>query len=202
MAGTWYDEAFDNQFVELNHSVDFNLFQYLANRSQPGNRLTKFSIKLAKEGLTFASLVAMSNSQLARFCSAVGMPAESIELLLVNHPPISPDPPFEKPEEAPDYPFKAWSPAYAEFRKEVEEVFHLADKDGNGVLDYEELQEVFQSPEFARYVLSNETLDRDKSGTLDCFEWQDVLHPVWVHDPDAAKFIVGFLKKNALRTRS
>jgi hypothetical protein len=202
MPKPWYDEAFDNQFVELNHTVDFNLFQYLANCSKPGIRLTKFSIMLAQKGLAFDRLAAMSKEELGSLCGSVGMPPESAKLLLAKHPPASPDLPFEPPKVIPDYPYEDWSPTYAAFRKEVEEVFYLADKDGSGALDYDELQDVFQSPEFARYVLSNDTLDRDKSGSLDIFEWQDVLHPVWVQDPDAAKYIVGFLKKNAMSTRS
>ena len=41
MPKPWYDEAFDNQFVELNHTVDFNLFQYLANWHHPTCHLSR-----------------------------------------------------------------------------------------------------------------------------------------------------------------
>jgi len=200
-AKPWYDEAFDAHFLDLDRTVDGAMFQFLANASKPGLRLTKFAVPLAKQGLTFQGLVHMSQQELGALCSAVGMPPMYIKLLLETPPDNENDPRFAKPEVVPDYPFKDWSPAYAEFRKLVQEVFVLADADGNGVLDYEELQDVFQSPEFARYILSNETLDRDKSGTLDCFEWQDVLHPVWVQNPEAAKFIVNHLKQNAMSTR-
>ena len=71
----------------------------------------------------------------------------------------------------------------------------MADSDGSGTLDFDELLEVFRSPDFVAFMLTNDFIDRDGSGTIDIHEWQDLLQGIHVQSEEAGMFVLNVWKQ-------
>ena len=72
-----------------------------------------------------------------------------------------------------------------EFRKAAEQVFFLADEDGSGALDYEELMTVAQHEMEAEAILR--TLDSNRDGVISVDEWCEFFVALFQHHRPAAE---------------
>jgi Ca2+-binding EF-hand superfamily protein len=73
-------------------------------------------------------------------------------------------------------------------RAEALRIFHLADKDGNGQLDMDELKDVRNNADMAAAMMRN--LDTDLSGTLNEEEWLNYFYRLFLKNPKSAAAVL------------
>ena len=190
----WYDAAYVETFRSLDATVPRDLFFFLANSSNTECSLSPFAVALAGR-CTLAELQSMSKDELSALGAEVGMPPAAYALLIESVHEPKPDSRFILPAEAPAYPYGNFTPANKRFRELAAEVFQMADSDGSGTLDFDELLEVFRSPDFVAFMLTNDFIDRDGSGTIDIHEWQDLLQGIHVQSEEAGMFVLNVWKQ-------
>jgi len=78
-------------------------------------------------------------------------------------------------------------------RDEALRVFNLADKDGSGQLDLEELCDVRNNPDLAQAMMN--TCDTDFSGTLSKAEWLNYFYRLFLKKEAAARAVLRLYEK-------